>query len=276
MYREYVGDLRLEVMGRMGTFLQIVLFFLVGYGGIVLFMFLRQESFIFFPVKANHEVINQPHIQQYSFEHQGVSLQGWLVNPQYKKDKLIIYYGGNAEDVFLNTDDFEAVQAATLFLAYRGYGPSEGTPGEKELFMDALAVIDDAIKRFAPEKVYLMGRSLGTGVACYVASKRTVDGIILVTPYDSVVAVAKGAYPWLPVTQLLRHRFESTEYVSDIRAPILVLYAGRDLVVRPERTRNLIQYLPSGIQVVLIPDADHGTIDMYREYWDVLLSFISQ
>ena len=72
-----------------------------------------------------------------------VTLRGWLVNPGLVREKLLIYYGGNGEDIFHNIEEFRDIKAASLFVAYRGYGPSDGRPGEAELFADALAVIDD-------------------------------------------------------------------------------------------------------------------------------------
>lgn len=254
--------------------LQMVSLLVLGYVGIVLFMYLRQESFLFFPTGALHQVSDHGKIITYSLERDGVTLYGWMVNPQFRRDKMIIYYGGNAEDVFLNTDEFEAVQAATLFVAYRGYGPSGGKPGEAVIFEDALAIVDDVVRAHSPAKFYIMGRSLGSGVACYVGSIRDVDGIILVTPYDSITRVAQSAYPWLPVGKLLKHRFESVKYIKKVTAPLLILYGERDVVVRPERTRSLIEHITGESRIVHIRRADHANIDMYPEYWDSILEFI--
>lgn len=265
----------LKVMKKMVLLFQLLLVLLVGYGGLVLFMYVKQEAFLFFPPSAHHEVDGGTGVVAYSLDRGGTTLKGWLVNPQYRRDKLIIYYGGNAEDIYFNVDDFEAIQAATLLVAYRGYGPSEGRPGEAEIFSDALAIIDDMVSQYNPERIFLMGRSLGSGVACYVGSQRTVHGLILVTPYDTITRVAQSAYPWLPVETLLKHRFESVRFVKKISAPSLILYGGRDTIVRPERTKLLMEQFEAEKQVVFIPQADHGTIEMYPEYWDSILAFIN-
>ncbi|MCP3888995.1 MAG: alpha/beta hydrolase [Desulfobulbaceae bacterium] len=260
----------------MSLILQMLLLFLLGYFVLVLFMYLRQEAFLFFPTSATHEVSGYGNVLPYSLKRGEITVSGWLVNPDYLRESLVIYYGGNAEDVYLNVDEFEALQAATLFVAYRGYGPSGGQPAEADIFADALAIYDDIKSRYKSQKTYLMGRSLGSGVACYVASKRKVDGTILVTPYDTLVAVAKTAYPWLPVSQLLKHRFSSIDYVRNVKSPFLVLYGGRDQIVRPERTRRLLDYIRSDQEAVLIEKGDHGTIDMYPEYWRHILAFINR
>lgn len=258
----------------MNLILQIIVFLALGYLAIVGFMYWRQESFLFYPPVATHEDQSLKHVEEYSITRDGVTLRGWLVNPLYARHKIIIYYGGNGEDVYQNVDEFEALQCASLFVAYRGYGPSEGEPGEKEIFADALAVFDQIRSRYPSTEIRLMGRSLGSGVACYVASKREVTGAILVTPYDSLAAVAQSVYPWLPVGRLLRHNFDSVKHVSHVDAPLLILYGGQDTVVRPARTKRLLEHISGEKKVVFIEGADHGTIGMYPEYWPAIIEFL--
>jgi pimeloyl-ACP methyl ester carboxylesterase len=260
----------------MNLILQIVVFLVLGYLGIVGFMYWRQESFLFYPPVATHADESLNHVEEYSFTRDGVTLKGWLVNPLYARHKIIIYYGGNGEDVYLNADEYDALQCATLFVAYRGYGPSEGEPGEEDIFADALGIFDEMKARYPSSEIFLMGRSLGSGVACYVASKRQVEGAILITPYDSLVAVAQSVYPWLPVGQLLRHNFESIRYVVGVRSPFLIFYGGQDNVVPPGRTEILLEYMQSEKKVVYIERADHGTIGMFPEYWPAIIEFLDR
>ena len=260
---------------RMSLGIQLFFFLLIGYLLCVLFMYLRQESFLFFPPTAKHEEHDFPNVVDYQLRQKNGTLRGWLVNPGLVRDKLLIYYGGNGEDIFHNIEEFRDIKAASLFVAYRGYGPSDGKPGEADLFADALAVFDDMQRSYVPGKMYLIGRSLGSGVACYTAAKRTVQGAILVTPYDSIVNVARSSYPWLPVALLLKHRFDSLQYLTRIDCPLLVIYAGRDRVVPPARTKNLIEHIVGKKEIVYVDRADHGTIDMFAEYWTAVLRFIN-
>lgn len=255
---------------------QILVFFLTGYLFCVLFMYFRQESFIFLPIKAKHEGHGYDDIIDYQLDQRTAFLRGWLVNPQLVREKLLIYYGGNAEDIFLNIEEFRDIKAASLFVAYRGYGPSSGTPGEAELFADSLAVIDDIVGRYSPKKIFLIGRSLGSGVACYAAANKTIHGAILISPYDSIENIARLNYPWLPVSLVLRHRFNSIQYAARITCPLLVIYGGKDTVVPPERTENFTSHIAGEKEVVFIDQADHGTIDMYPEYWKAILRFINR
>ena len=261
---------------KMSLILQLVVFLLLGYLSCVVFMYLRQDSFLFSPPRAKHEGSEDKDVASYRLEQKSATLRGWLVNPGLVREKLLIYYGGNAEDIFLNIDEFRDIKAASLFVAYRGYGPSDGTPGEISLFADSLAVIDDMVNRYSPKEIFLIGRSLGSGVACYAAANRKTQGAILITPYDSIENIAKSSYPWLPISLLLKHRFDSLHLLARISSPLLVIYGGRDQVVSPERTRNLIDHIPGQKDIIYIEQADHGTIDMYPEYWTALLHFINR
>ena len=267
---------RMREIVKMNLYFQFILYVVVFYVLCILFMYFRQDALLFYPNMARHEEHGESGVVDYSLRQGGATLRGWLVNQGFAREKLLVYYGGNAEDVFLNIDEFRDMHAATLFVAYRGYGPSDGKPGEAELFADGLAVLDDVLARYSPDQIFLIGRSLGSGVACYVASRRKVQGAILVTPYDSIENVAKSHYPWLPVTFFLRHRFASLEYLKNISCPLLVLYGGKDQVIQPARTENLIHHIPGEKDVVYLEAADHGTIDMYPAYWEAILRFINR
>ncbi len=261
---------------RMNLFYQILLYAVIFYGLCVVIMFWRQDSFMFFPVASRHQNHEYKNVVDYSLVRQTATIRGWLVNPKLVTDRVVIYYGGNGEDVFDNIDDFSALQMASLFMAYRGYGPSGGKPGEREFFADALAVIDDIVKKYSPAKIILIGRSLGSGVACFVAAHRKVQGLVLVTPFDSMVKIARSRYPWLPVNFLLRHRFNSEQYVGDIQCPVLVIYGGKDTIVEPVRTENLVRAFAREVEVFRLDRAEHNNIGMFPEYWSLLLPFMDR
>ncbi|MCW8885393.1 MAG: alpha/beta hydrolase [Motiliproteus sp.] len=158
------------------------------------------------------------------------------------------------------------------------YGDSQGRPSEKALKADALKIYDDILARHnvAPEKVIVMGRSLGTGVATYVASQRQVAGVVLVTGYDSLVAVAASHYPFLPVRWLLHHRFESATLASEIPAPLLNLVAGQDRVVPAEHGYQLAQQWHGKVQTLSFQRANHLNITDEKGYWSAIQEFIQQ
>jgi pimeloyl-ACP methyl ester carboxylesterase len=120
-----------------------------------------------------------------------------------------------------------------------------------------------------------MGRSLGSGVAVHVASLRGVGGVILITPFDSLVNVAKIHYPFLPVKYLMRHRFDSVGLAPKIRIPLLAVVAGQDDIIPNQSSQKLVAKWGGEKSSVVIPDAGHNDIHQYRDYWQAIESFIT-
>lgn len=182
--------------------------------------------------------------------------------------KALIYFGGNAEDVALNLPDLIAAfpNRAIYLLHYRGYGASSGKPSEKALFQDALALFDEVHPRHA--QITVMGRSLGSGVAMYVAAHRPIERLFLITPFDSLAAVAAEHYPMFPVRWLLRDKFESLKYAPQVTAPTLILAAQNNEVVPSANTEALKLYFkPNLVSYHVIPNATHNMIAESAVYW---------
>ncbi|MFN2353384.1 MAG: alpha/beta hydrolase [Desulfopila sp.] len=252
---------------------QIVLIGLLLYSALLLFLYFQQKKFIFFPTRAHHEA--PQHSVEFTLRHDNVVLQGWLFQEKYAPDRLIFYYGGNAEDIYYAVEQFQQYgDTAALFVNYRGYGASTGSPGQQEIFKDALAVFDEVTQRYRPKKVFVMGRSLGSGVAGHVASRRPVDGAILITPFDSIEAIAGRRFFFLPVSLLLRHPFRLIDSAAQFTAPSLIIYGGNDSTVLPAQTERLIENIRGEKKSVLIEDAEHNNIDMFDRYHLEILQFI--
>jgi pimeloyl-ACP methyl ester carboxylesterase len=105
-----------------------------------------------------------------------------------------------------------------------------------------------------------IGLSIGSGVAPFLAARRPLDGLILVTPFDSLAALAAGHYPWLPVRLLLRHRMEPAAELRGTDLPVAVLAGDRDTLVRPARTEALRRSLPNLAFDRTIAGATHNDI----------------
>lgn len=207
----------------------------------------------------------------YALDVGAATLRGWVVNPG--RDRALVYFGGNGErldtwqDVF--ADRFP--EHTTYLLAYRGYGASDGRPSQPALSADALALVDHVRERHAT--VDVVGRSLGSAVAVLVATRTTVEHLVLVTPFDSLSATAADLFPGLPVQELVTDRWDSAAIAADVRAPVLVLAAGRDVVVRPARTDALVSALDRPF-VVSFPEAEHNTISDDPGYWPAVVDFL--
>lgn len=242
---------------------------LLAYAALCGLMYFNQRDFIYFPQFTRGELATD-----FALERDGVTLRGWVVNPG--QPDPILYFGGNAERVEGNRDDFATwfPGRSVYLLPYRGYGASQGQPSEIALAGDALALYDFVRSRHPAERVSLIGRSLGGGVASHVAAHRPVDRLALVTPFDSLAAVAQGHYPWLPVGWLMKDRYDLAASLASYRGPVLVLRAGRDAVVPAARTDALVESLPTPPEIVAFPQADHNDIHLQPGYGQALSRFL--
>jgi pimeloyl-ACP methyl ester carboxylesterase len=166
-------------------------------------------------------------------------------------------------------------ESSLYLMNYRGYGGSTGSPSEAALFSDAVALYDEVAGNH--QEVIVMGRSLGTGVAVYLAESRPVKALILVTPYKSMVALASHYYPFLPVNPLLKDRFESHLRAPRVKVPVLALVADRDEVIPAKISAGLIEaFSPDNLTRVVVEGAGHNTIQEYDEYHRAIKNFISR
>jgi len=246
---------------------------LIGYLIITLMVFVGQRSLIYHPspLSVAPDLEGLGTVQSVEISHEGVRLKGWLIRPD--RPRLLIYYGGNNEELSRNVQDYRTAQDwAVLLVNYRGFGESEGEPTESALFADALYTYDEIAKSY--EQVVVAGRSLGTGIATYVASQRPVSGVILITPYDSLTEVAKLQYPWLPVSLLIQDRYESIRYCESVSAPTLMILAGQDTLIPNERSHALAKAWQAPVETLLIPQATHGTISNFPEYYPAIVKFL--
>ena len=151
---------------------------------------------------------------------------------------LVIGFGGNAQDAERLGQDLAGrlPDAHVVVFHYRGFGLSSGKPSQEGLFADALKVYDTMVARLQPDRTFVVGVSLGSGVATFLSSQRPVAGMILVTPFDSVEAIAKANYFWVPVSLLMRDPFPSDSFMRDNTTPVAVIAVEGDRVVEPART----------------------------------------
>ena len=209
-----------------------------------------------------------------------IKVRGWLIKNISGCAPLIIYFGGNAEEISWNIEDFILKLGNTGYnialFNYRGYGKSDGFPTEKNLFNDAAAIYDYLTKRndIETNNVLCFGRSLGSGVAVNLAYSRNISGLILITPFDSIKNVAKNIFPAFIVSLILRDNFDSAEYVKTIKCPIIIIAAENDEVIPIARTNALYSAIKSKRQFETIKNATHNTISHYDEYWRKITDFI--
>ena len=159
-------------------------------------MYLMQRKLIYYPTgKIPHS------FPQLKMINQNETLEVIVLNEG--KNEALLYFGGNAEAVIYNAEDFLTAftQHTVYLLNYRGYGESTGYPTEKGIFSDALLLFDKVQEKH--QKISVIGRSLGSGVAVYLASKRPLNKLALITPYDSIKSLGQSKFIIFPVFLLL-------------------------------------------------------------------------
>lgn len=238
---------------------------IVAYLGFGFFLYVFQRSFLYHP---SPEVITDRY-QTLTIN----QLKIWHVNPG--QPKALIYFGGNSEGVEHNLEVYEGLfpDFTLYFVNYRGFGGSPGKPSELGLYEDALAIFDQLPEH---ESITVVGRSLGSGVATYLASKRQFDKLVLVTPYDSITRVAQKVYPMYPAEIILRDKFESINRAADIESDVLIVIAALDTVIPPSHSYRLAEgFTAATVETTLIEDANHRDIHSNQTYQKQLKSFLT-
>ncbi len=224
----------------------------LGYGGACLLLFLGQRSLIYVPRSAADP--------SGRLELQVEGTRVLVAHRSHPGPRALIYFGGNAEDVSLTRAELAALlpDTALYLLHYRGYGGSGGRPSEAALRADAQALHAHVAARHS--EVTVVGRSLGTGPAVHLAATQPVERLVLLVPFDSLAAVARGALPWLPVDLLLRDRWDAAAEAPRVRAPTVIVAAAVDRVVPTRHAEALHRAFQPGVaELVLVRDLDHNT-----------------
>lgn len=181
---------------------------------------------------------------------------------------LVLGFGGNA----WNADDL-AHHLHAIFpdrdvvaFHYRGYAPSTGRPSARAILDDAIAIHDAVVARLAPERIVAVGISLGSGPAAHLARSRRISGLVLVTPFDTLAALAREHYPWLPVGLLLRHRMDVVADVAALSLPVAVITGAEDSIVPPRRSAPVRRAADDLVMDRRIVGAGHNTIHGHADY----------
>ena len=234
------------------------------------FLFLNQHSFLYFPtadLPTKHG--------SFTFSNEGENIHVIELNPGQLN--AILYFGGNAESMAKSSDYIagQFPEFTVYLMDYRGYGASTGEASEVGLYSDALKLYDRV--KVKHQEVSIGGRSLGTGIATYVAAHREVKSLALITPYDSIVNVAQEMYPFYPVDLLLNDSYNSLASVKAINAKVLIVIAEKDRVILRTHTQNLIDaFEEKQLEVVVIKNRGHVDISSDKRYYKIMQDFIRE
>ncbi|NOT89743.1 MAG: alpha/beta hydrolase [Lysobacter sp.] len=244
----------------------------LAYAGACWFLHARQRQMIYYGWTTTIDAAGT----DFELKRPDATLRGWVLNRDQADP--ILYFGGNTERIEANREDFVRMfpGRSVYLVAYRGYGASTGEPSEAALVPDALAVFDEVRRRHPGQRIAVIGRSLGSGIASQVAGQRPVERLALITPFDSMIGAAKAHYPIFPVGWLLDERYESAKALRTFNRPVLIVHGGRDDIVPEICTKRLIAALAISPEVVRIDTADHNDISLHAAFGEALSAFMSR
>ena len=215
-------------------FFQIIIFI---YLVILILLYLNQRNLMYLPNENNYfdEKLSVD-IKKVKIEtSDDINLLGWYHEKDLKNLKTILFFHGNAgtlENRIYKLNKFRDMDINFLIIAWRGFSGNKGKPSEKGLYEDGKASINWLLNKGVKEKdIIIYGESLGTGVATHLSQRRNFAGLILETPFTSMVDAAKTFYPYIPVSLLLKDKFENKEKIKNINVPILIMHGEADQIV---------------------------------------------
>lgn len=238
---------------------------LVAYAGLCLLAFLGQRRLMYFPDRSSEsESLHWASRHGLAPWRDGEGrILGWRRAASLPAKPRVLLLHGNAGDALGRLDYLPLLEAAGfegILLEYPGYGCRPGNPSQSLLVGDARQALSLLRQEGAP--VFLLGESLGSGVAAQVAGtdSASVSGLLLVTPFARMTEVAAWHYPFFPMGLILRDRWDSLGAVRNYHGPVAILLAGRDEVVGTQQGQRLAAACPGPMKVWEVPGAGHNDL----------------
>ncbi len=204
---------------------------------IVFFVFFNQRNLLYHPSENNYNTDQA----KFSYEEifipttNGNNLKAWFHKKDLNNKKTLIFFHGNAGDLgnrIYKLNLIKDFDINFLIVAYRGFSGNKGKPTELGLYKDARSALNWLTKQnINDDQIIIYGESLGTGVSIEVAQNKKFAGIILESPFTSMVDAGKFYYPYLPVSLLLKDRYETIKKLKNINIPILIMHGKKDRIV---------------------------------------------
>lgn len=244
-----------------------------------------ENRLIYFPEKA---LLTTPDEMGLSYEDvritapDGVALHGWFIPAASAEPPLahVLFLHGNAGNIshFLEKTAPLVKQGLSVFmLDYRGFGLSQGRPGEQGLFLDARTAYDYLTSRpgVSPDQVIIHGFSLGGGVASELALTAPARALIMESTFTSIRDMAHTMIPILP-RFLVSPLFQSLDKMPRLALPTFFIHGDRDQTVPHWMGRKLYEAHPGPKRLYIVPGAGHTDTDLIggSEYYRRLLDFI--
>lgn len=260
---------------------------MAGYLAVALLLFFTQSRLIHLPGVPGRALTATPAALDLDFDEvelttdDGLKLHGWWLPVADARGTLLFCHGnaGNISHRLESLAIFHNLGLNVLIFDYRGYGRSQGSPGEDGLYRDAQAAWDYllAVRGLEPGRIVIFGRSLGAAVAAHLASRQKPGALILESAFTSAPDMAADLYPWLPARWLTRLRYATLAYLGSVAAPVLVIHSPHDEIVPFKHGQRLYQAArePKGF-VELRGDHNNGFLVSGPAYREKLAAFLDR
>ena len=215
----------------------LILFLLAAYILVLIYIYINQRNLLYHPEDNSYleDKIEFNHEEIWIKTEKDIKLKSWLIKKDLKKYKTLIFFHGNAGNLFNRVhklNELNKLDINILIISWRGFSGNLGKPTEKNLYIDAkLSVQWLNNLGVTNDKIILYGESLGTGVAVELGQNNTFNSIILESPFTSIAKAAKIYYPYLPINLLLKDRYDSIDKINKITKPVLIMHGMKDDIV---------------------------------------------
>ena len=234
------------------------------YAGVVLGMYLAQDRIMFDPDRS---IVHPQELDLAGVEEvtivtpDGESLAAWYTPAQSGHPTILFLHGkgGNIGHRPNRYRSYTAKGFGVLFLEWRGFGMSTGSPSEQGLVTDAVAAYDWLLSRgLKPGAIAVVGESLGTGIAAILATRRPVKVLALEAAYSSMADLAAYRYWWLPARLLINNPIDAAAALTKVHIPLLMQHGTDDVTVPFVIGRRLFDFANQPKQFIAIPGAGHA------------------
>jgi hypothetical protein len=254
----------------------------LGYGAIGVLVWVMQDRLVYFPERA---LALTPREYKFAYEdvalvaEDGVRLHGWFVPAEQRRATLLYLHGngGNISHRLEKIAIFRRLGLDVFIIDYRGYGRSEGAPGEEGTYRDARAAWKylTETRALAPSRIVAYGESLGGAVAAVLAAGHTPGALIIESSFTSAPDLGAQVYPWLPVRLLSRYDYDARAAVARVRAPVLIIHSRADDIIPFAHGERLFAAAPEPKQLLEITgDHNAGFLLSGRRYVEGIDAFL--
>jgi uncharacterized protein len=250
----------------------------LAYGALLAGLWVGQEKLLFRPrtLPADHRFNFGADVHEVFIDVPGARMNALhlrLPNP----DGVVFYLHGNAghlQSWFVNADLYRRANLDLFMLDYRGFGKSTGRiESQAQLQADVSAAWDHIAASYEGRRRVFVGRSLGTGLVAGLAAEVQPELTVLISPYESIQALAGEIYPWVPGA-VLRYPLRTDQVLPRIQGPVLMLHGDRDATIPLEHSRRLLAVAPKA-RLVVIDGAGHNDLQSFEAYRQALASSLA-